>query len=92
MSELIQDLSGRLFNAGYRTKQTQDRLMVFDTDDESDYLLVRIEQSPLDTELNKVAILVHKQDAVTHMLIANVLSPWNICDFVLDMMTASRLR
>ena len=26
------------------------------------------------------------------MLIANVLSPWNIRDFVLDMMTASRLR
>ena len=92
MSELIQDLSGRLFNAGYRTKQTQDRLMVFDTDDESDYLLVRIEQSSLDTELNKVIILVHKQGAVTHMLIANVLSPWNIRDFVLDMMTASRLR
>ena len=92
MSELIQDLSGRLFNACYRTKQTQDRLMVFDTDDESDYLLVRIEQSPLDTELIKVAILVHKQDAVTRMLIAHVLSPWNICDFVLDMMAASRLR
>ena len=42
--------------------------------------------------MNKVTILVHKQGAVIHMLIANVLSPWNICDFVLDMMTASRLR